>query len=352
MNNPLKYSNCWEDAQLLGQALAIDPESQILSIASGGDNSLYLLKYHPASLTAVDLNPIQLHIIQLKENGIRHLTRPECLDLLGFTNTTGEDRWQLFMKISNHLPLNAKQYYIEHQELITNGIINEGKFEKYLQLFALKVLPWIHSRKTVDELFKPKDMDQQGQFINNKWDNLRWKWLFKIFFSRFVMGRLGREPEKLAHVKGSVGNRIYSKAMTHLTSIDSQKNYMLHYMLKGHFGEHLPPYLRKENYESIQSWLLKNRIQYREDTLENILTEPADYNKFNLSNIFEYMSESAFQGNIDVLTKQAKNQSRIAYWNLLVPRDINNPAWKNVTMNKKDNGFFYDSFNILERCNQ
>ena len=39
----IRYAQCWEDADVLLQALAVQPGDVCLSIASGGENTLSLL---------------------------------------------------------------------------------------------------------------------------------------------------------------------------------------------------------------------------------------------------------------------------------------------------------------------
>ena len=44
----IRYAQCWEDADLLVEALDVKPGDVCLSIASAGDNALALLTRHPA----------------------------------------------------------------------------------------------------------------------------------------------------------------------------------------------------------------------------------------------------------------------------------------------------------------
>ena len=56
----LRYAQCWEDADILLDALGVQPREICVSIASAGDNSLSLLTRSPARVIAVDLNPAQM----------------------------------------------------------------------------------------------------------------------------------------------------------------------------------------------------------------------------------------------------------------------------------------------------
>src|SRR5437773_3458117 len=55
----VRYANCWEDANVLCDALEPAPGKRILSIASGGDNS-FALAADGAHVVAVDLSEAQL----------------------------------------------------------------------------------------------------------------------------------------------------------------------------------------------------------------------------------------------------------------------------------------------------
>ena len=55
----IRYAQCWEDADVLLEALDIEPGEVCLSIGSAGDNTLALLTRQPERVIAIDLNPVQ-----------------------------------------------------------------------------------------------------------------------------------------------------------------------------------------------------------------------------------------------------------------------------------------------------
>src|SRR5262249_7210058 len=55
-----------------------------------------------------------------------------------------------------------------------------------------------------------------------------------------------------------------------------------------------------------------------EDFLDSERTEPID--RYNLSDIFEYMSEANYHALLDRLVRHATPGGRLAYWNMLVQR--------------------------------
>ena len=79
----VRYSQVWEDYELLSEGLKIQSDDHILSIASAGCNALAMLLEEPASVTAVDLNPSQTAICHLKKAGYTHLSHAEFVSLMG-----------------------------------------------------------------------------------------------------------------------------------------------------------------------------------------------------------------------------------------------------------------------------
>src|ERR1700730_7310453 len=75
----IRYAQCWEDADILLDALAIKEGDTCLSIASAGDNSFSLLTQNPAKVIAVDLNPAQLACAALRKAAYVQLEHPEFL---------------------------------------------------------------------------------------------------------------------------------------------------------------------------------------------------------------------------------------------------------------------------------
>lgn len=339
----IRYANCWEDPYVLLEALAIDESSKVLSIASAGDNSFSLLSANPAKVVAVDINATQLHLCHLKKAGITHLSREEVLVLLGFEEG---DRISIYNRIKKELPTESKEYFDSNTALIATGIIYQGKFEKYFELFATKIMPLIHSKKKIKALFENKSTEEQKNFYEKKWNNWRWRALFKMFFSKQVMGKLGRDPAFLAQVKINVGDFIFKQASKALSDVNCQRNFMLQFIFNQKYTT-LPHYLQPEPFEIIKKNIEK--IDFIKGFAEDAFHSYGSFNRFNLSNIFEYMDESTFENVGNQIISNASSSSKFAYWNLMVGRNLTsiNPKVKTIDsseLKRKDNGFFYMDF--------
>ncbi|MBK5265003.1 MAG: DUF3419 family protein [Alphaproteobacteria bacterium] len=69
----LVYAQIWEDPLVDMEALEIDADSHIVTIASGGCNVLSYLTANPRAITAVDLNTAHVALNKLKLAAARHL---------------------------------------------------------------------------------------------------------------------------------------------------------------------------------------------------------------------------------------------------------------------------------------
>lgn len=348
-NSYLRYANCWEDADILIEALQLEEGDSILSIGSGGDNSFSLLINNPTRVVAADINPHQLKLISLKKAAFKGLDYPEFVAFLGFKESN--KRQELFKKVIPFLKKDDSQYWKNKHQEIESGIIHQGKFEKYFQTFSSKILPKIHSNKKIKELFRPKSEKEQQDFFNKRWNTWKWRLLFRIFFSRYVMGKFGRDPKFLKQVAVPVSTYILNKAKEHLSSVQCQSNCFLKYILTNQFGSLLPHYAREEHFEQIKINI--DKLTIFEGYAEDAFTHFQSFNKFNLSNIFEYMSTENFEKSGNYLAKMSEPESRFVYWNLMVDRKLSNivsglkleQQFINEA-NKLDKGFFYNSLII------
>ena len=76
----LVYNTCWEDPAVDHQALALAPTDDVMVIASAGCNALDYALAAPASVHAVDMNPRQIALLELKIAAIRTLDFEETFD--------------------------------------------------------------------------------------------------------------------------------------------------------------------------------------------------------------------------------------------------------------------------------
>jgi len=348
----IRYAQCWEDADVLLAALEPGPGKRCLSIASAGDNTMALLSRDPENVLAIDLSPAQLACLELRVAAYRELQHQELLALIGSVESA--DRPRLYRLCRKHLSADTAAFWDQRPEQITAGIGSVGKFELYFARFRSRVLPMVHPRSRVLELLRPKSQEERRWFYRARWNNLRWRLMFRIFFSRKVMGALGRDPEFFRYVQGSVAERILQRTEYALTELDPAQNPYVHWILTGRHNQALPAALREENFERIRRNL--DRLEWRCTSLEECLAEEQSFDCFNLSDIFEYMAPDTYEQLLRLIVSRSRRGARLAYWNMLAPRcrpetlaDVLRPLSElSARLFESDRAFFYSAFVVEE----
>ena len=347
----IRYAQVWEDADILVAAIAPKAGDTVVSIASAGDNAFALLAEGCERVIAVDLNPTQLACVRLRAAMYQHLIHQEFLELMG--SRPSLRRRDLLTKAALHLSFEDQAFWANQKEAVTkHGLGGAGKFERYFRIFRGYVLPFIHTDETIDALLRPKSQDERRTFFDRSWNIWGWRWMLKGFFSRTVMGQLGRDPAFFDHVEGSPADQVARLTRKALVEQDPSANPYLHWILKGTHGEILPRALQADRYETIRSRL--DHLEVRLCTVETLAEEGVKADGFNLSDIFEYMSPQAHTNAYATILAASNPGARIVYWNMMAPRRAPAAHSARVQANVEaearlkalDKAFFYSDFVI------
>lgn len=350
----LRYAQCWEDADVLLQALDIQPGDDCVSIASGGDNTLAMLARAPRRVIALDLNPAQLACLELRVAAYRELDHGEFLEFHG--SVPSARRISFYRRCRRHLSREARAAWDARAEELSLGLGHLGKFERYLARFRSAVLPLIHSPRVIEQFLEPRTADEREAFYRDVWDTWQWRAAFRLFFSRRVLGRWGREHDYFRYANGNIAEYLLERARYAATVLDPSINSYVQWILTGTHRTALPFALRKENFEAIRRNL--NRLEWRCQSLEHfLLTDCGPIDCFNLSDVFEYMSPGNYSCLLERIARFSLPGTRLAYWNLFARREC--PAelealWRPLPelarrLHAEDKAFFYSRLVVEER---
>jgi S-adenosylmethionine:diacylglycerol 3-amino-3-carboxypropyl transferase len=348
----IRYAQVWEDADVLLEALDVQPGDVCVSIASAGDNALALLTKQPSRVIALDMNPAQLACLELRVAAYRVLTHLELLELVG--SRPSSRRHELYGRCRSLLLGATRDFWDQQHEAIEHGIGGAGKFERYFSLFRNRVLPLVHGRRTVAELLRPKALTARRIFYEERWDTWRWRLLFRLFFSRTVMGRLGRDPAFFHYVERDVAASILERTKHALTELDPADNPYVHWILTGTHSDALPCALRPEHFDTIRAGL--DRLEWHCVSVEEFLDrsgEPA-FDRYNLSDLFEYVSVEHYHRMLESILRRSRPGARIAYWNMLAPRQAPESMAPRLrplddlaeALHQRDRAFFYMALRV------
>lgn len=351
----VRYSQAWEDPACLRRALDITDNDSVLSIAAAGDNSFALLLYGAGRVVSVDMNPAQCALVELKRAAIMELDHDELLRFVGVT--PAHDRATLYTRLRQQLPADARAYWDANPDLVVKGVIHAGRLEAFFAMFRRFVLPVTHTRRTLEGMFEPRERLAREAYYEQRFNNRRWQALMRVFFSQAMIGRFGRDPAFFEHVNlPSVSGHYAARARHAMVEQPVSGNWFVQYILLGRYLDvHCThPYLRPENHELLRERM--DRLEVHCAELEKFLGEqPAStFTKFNLSDIFEWMSDELYEQMLRALVRTSAKGGRLAYWNNLVPRsrpaslaDVLEPQRELAReIHDDDRAFLYRDFHV------
>jgi S-adenosylmethionine-diacylglycerol 3-amino-3-carboxypropyl transferase len=350
----VRYAQCWEDADVLLEALNVQPGDVCLSVASAGDNTLALLARHPAKVFAVDLNPAQLACLELRVAAYRLLGYDDLLVFLG--SRRGQHRPQLYQLCRRLLSRHARAYWDERPEDIAHGLGGAGKFEQMMARFRSTLVPLAHDRRMINRLLAGGSRSERHAFFEQQWDTPMRRLVAMLFLPRLVQARTGRAVPFLPSTDFAHGRRLLARSGRLVTDLDPAQNPYLHWMLTGTHGTALPFALRPENVPTIRANL--DRLDWRLCAVEDVLGELGDrsIDRFNLSDTFEYLAEPAYHTLLYRLARCGRRGGRLAYWNTTIRRrrppimaDMLLPLTDLAdSLKRQDRVFLYEDFVVEE----
>lgn len=349
----IRYAQLWEDADVLTQGLGDCTGGTLVSICSAGDNALAMLTLDPAKVVVVDLSAAQIACLHLRIGAFGALSHPEFLELMGARPSSR--RPALLARALAETDLETRAFWQAlASEVARHGAGGVGKFERYFRIFRTRLLPLVHSRATIDAIFVSRPRPERATFLDTRFNTWRWRLLLNAFFSRFVMGRMGRDKAFFDHVEGSPAQHVARRIRHAAVDCDPADNPYLHWILKGTHGAALPMTWRAEHYDTIRDRL--DRLDIRPGSLESFVSTGEKACGFNLSDIFEYMSPDVFAQVYGTVIAAAAPGARLVYWNMMAPRRVP-PAFaarvQTLTdvedrLKAQDKAFFYSDF-VVEK---
>ncbi|GAC1478954.1 MAG: DUF3419 family protein [Gemmatimonadaceae bacterium] len=350
----LRYAQCWEDADILLDALDVHAGDVVLSIASAGENTLSLLTRAPARVVAIDLSRAQLAALELRVAAYRTLEHGELLELIG--SRASRRRMALYARCAPLLSVATRAFWSARLAAVEQGIGGAGKFERYFHFFREYILPLVHRRHTVQALLTSRDAESRRLFYDERWDTPAWRLLFRAFFSETVLGRLGRDPRLFRHATDNVAEHLLGRVRHALAVLDPSENPYVDWILTGQHRHALPHALRPENFDAIREHL--DRLEWHCAPLAAVGPHLAGerFDRANLSDVMEYMADDEARSLLDGLLDNARAGARIAYWNMIVPRHGADYLPQRLrplqalsrSLFERDKAFFYRDFIVEE----
>lgn len=276
----LVYNTCWEDPRLDREALALGPDDAMLVITSAGCNVLDYALDAPARIHAVDLNPRQTALLELKLAGIRGLDHHDFFQLFGLGR---HHAWRdiYHTRLREQLSPWAARYWDLHGRVLS-GASHRGTFYFHgttgLLAWAIKgyLDRIIGVRDDVQALLQATSVDAQRDIYDRRLRRRLFQPLLKWILGRdstlalVAVPRPQREHLERDYPRG-IADFIVERVEDVFTRLPLADNYFWRVYLQGHYEPACcPEYLKPAPFARLKAGLV-DRISTHTSSVEQFL---------------------------------------------------------------------------------
>lgn len=323
----LVYPQIWEDPEIDMAALAIAPHNHIVAIASGGCNVLSYLTANPARITALDLNPTHVALNKLKLAAATHFpTWNEFYRFFGVANEKANiaayDRW-----LAEHLDEKSRAYWERRRFGIGArriGVFARNFYRHGLLGRCIGLGHFVAKAYGVNprDLLRARSLEEQKIYFATAlaplFDRRLIRWALARQFSLFGLGIPPAQYEALAGAgNGSMAAVIYERLERLSCNFSLKDNYFAWQAFdRGYSRDEegpLPPYLRRDNFETIKAHA--NRVEVLNRSFTEYLEMQAEVScdRYVLLDAQDWMDDRQLNSLWREITRTAKPGARVIF---------------------------------------
>lgn len=320
----LVYAQIWEDPSVDMEALAIEPDNHVVTIASGGCNALSYLTANPRRITAVDLNTAHIALNKLKLAAARHLPDYDAFHRFFAEANTKANIAAYKTHIRPHLDEPTRHYW-ESRDLIGRrriGGFAKGLYKRGLLggfIGAAHMLARLHG---VDPkaILKANTIEEQREIFDREYapffDKAFVRWLTDQPASLFGLGIPPAQYEALAG-DAKMATVLRERLEKLACDFDLKDNYFAWQAFGRGYGEGpeapLPPYLQADNYADVVDRLDRMEILHSNYT-EFLRRQPdASLDRYILLDAQDWMTDEQLTDLWTEITRTARPGSRVLF---------------------------------------
>ncbi|MGQ9590168.1 MAG: DUF3419 family protein [Planctomycetota bacterium] len=296
------YNTCWEDPAVDKRALSIGPGDTILVITSAGCNALDYALSEPRAVYAVDANPRQTALLELKLAGIRALDHETFFSIFGlgrhrdFRNIYRE-------KLRGHLSEFARQFWDKRWRWFTGrGWQNSFFWHGLSGVSARLVRSYLRLRpklrRGIEAILEARDLEEQRRIFADRVEPYLWnRWIEWVLRRPLVLCLLGVTYTQRREIQTQEGMDVpqYIRAVLPrvLCDIPIRENYFWTVYIRGHYTRDCcPEYLKPENFEKLKGGLADRIHAYTSTVTEFLRSASEPITKFVLLDHMDWMSHT------------------------------------------------------------
>ncbi len=348
------YSADNEDTRSERRALAPAVGDLIVCVAAGGGRALSLLAVAEGPFLAVDREPAQLHVLELKAAALEGLPYETLRGFVGVDEN--RSRLDIYSQLRGSLSCGARNYWDHRRNLLRDGILYAGRLETWLArcarlLRVVGMLSWADACASTHDLAR-----QRTELFVRSADVRRSERGFAFLMHPSVAWLAMRDPSFLRSTEGNPGRYLYRRLVAWAERRLLVDSFLVELIRNGRYDPHgaLPIWLTREGSEQVRKRLPLLRLVCADIATLSSQLPPTRRVLWSLSDISCWMSERRFHALLDGMAVASPPGSRVCFRNLAALRSIppatsrapDRPHWKpmphlEAALDRDDTSVFY-----------
>ena len=300
--NNLVYNTCWEDPRLDREALQFGPDDNVLVITSAGCNALDYALAGPNQVNAVDMNPRQNALLDLKMSGIRNLEFEDFFAMFGKGHLPGV-RKIYEQKLRAELPTWSADFWDKKIKWFDNRRKTfyfrgtSGTVARLVKIYTDKV---IRVRPHLESLLNAESVDEQKAIYETHLKKKFWSGLMKFTMNRdTTMSMLGVPKAQRKQIetqyKGGLVKFIQDCIESVFVNLPMKDNYFWRVYIDGSYSRQCcPEYLKPDNFQALKNGLV-DRISTHTDSVQGFLEKyDGKISRYILLDHMDWLSDQFF----------------------------------------------------------
>jgi S-adenosylmethionine-diacylglycerol 3-amino-3-carboxypropyl transferase len=321
----LVYAQIWEDPRIDMEALAIEPTSRVVAIASGGCNVLSYLVASPARITAVDLNSAHVALVKLKLAAARNLPDYASFHALFANAACAANVTNYERHIRTHLDSDTRAYW-ENRDLLGRSHI--GRFRKGFYRYGLlgRFIGICHALARslgVDPriLMTARTLEEQHAFFERHVAPLFQRRIVRrLLDSPLSLYGLGIPPAQYQALLGdaaSMADVVCDRLRTLACAHPLGDNYFAWQAFARSYGSSpeapLPPYLQPDNFDAVRTRADRVQVLLTSMTAHLERQPPASVDRYVLLDAQDWMGDGELTRLWREITRTATPGARVIF---------------------------------------
>ena len=300
--NNLVYNTCWEDPRLDRVALEFDPADNVLVITSAGCNALDYVLTEPNHVYAVDMNPRQNALLDLKKSAIDNLEYDDFFKFFGegyFPGVTKVYQQKLRPALAPWAQTfwDSKIKWFDNRRKTFYFRGTSGFFARMMKTYTDKM---IKVRPHLDDLLNADNIEQQQEIYEKHLREKFWSGIMKFTMNRdTTMSMLGVPKAQRKQIEtqypGGLVKFVQDCMESVFAKLPMKDNYFWRVYMNGQYTrECCPEYLKEENFPRLKNGLTK-RISTHTDSVQGFLEKhDGTISKYILLDHMDWLSDRFF----------------------------------------------------------